>query len=125
MQIHLRDLAARCVRGLQLISALKTEGGGNAGPHMHPEPRVRILVVVCTRVFTASHRKTPDIPARNGLRLIPCSPRRPAFLPPSLRGLIRKLDTSVGVSGPHVFAVRCKQRPSSAPPRPPHPAPRP
>ena len=43
---------------------------------------------------------------RNGLRLIPCSPRRPAFLPPSLRGSIRKLDASVGASGPHVFAVR-------------------
>jgi len=38
---HLRDLAARCVRGLQLISALKTEGVGNAGRPMHPQPRVR------------------------------------------------------------------------------------
>src|ERR1700748_2277546 len=28
-----------------------------------------------------------------------------------LRSYLRPLDTSVGVSGPHVFAVRCKQRP--------------
>src|ERR1700733_11004456 len=40
-QTHLRDLATRCVRGLQLISALKTEGVGNAGRPMHPQPRVR------------------------------------------------------------------------------------
>ena len=38
---HLRILAAQCVRGLQLISALKTEGVGNAGRPMHPQPRVR------------------------------------------------------------------------------------
>jgi hypothetical protein len=34
-------LAARCVRGLQEISALKSEGVGNAGRPMHPQPRVR------------------------------------------------------------------------------------
>jgi hypothetical protein len=37
-------------------------------------------------------------------------------LPPSLRGSLRKLDTSVGVSGPHVFAVREQALSSSAPP---------
>jgi hypothetical protein len=31
--------------------------------------------------------ESPGIPARNGLRLISCSPRRPAFLPQSLCGL--------------------------------------
>jgi hypothetical protein len=41
------------------------------------------------------------------LRLISCSPRRPALLPPSPAKLAsRELDTSVGVSGPHAFAVR-------------------
>jgi hypothetical protein len=36
-----RILAAQCVRGLPKISALKTEGVGNAGRPMHPQPRVR------------------------------------------------------------------------------------
>ena len=33
--------------------ALPTEGAGNAGCQAHPQPRVRWVVVVCTRVFTA------------------------------------------------------------------------
>ena len=41
VQPHFRDLAARCARVVQLISALKTEGVGNAGCPMHPQPRVR------------------------------------------------------------------------------------
>jgi hypothetical protein len=41
VQTHFRDLAARCARVVQLISALKTEGVGNAGCPMHPQPRVR------------------------------------------------------------------------------------
>src|SRR5580704_166531 len=40
-QTHHRDLAARCVRGLLKTSALKTEGVGNGGRPMHPQPRVR------------------------------------------------------------------------------------
>jgi hypothetical protein len=53
-----------------------------------------------------SHRKSPGIPARNGLRLIPRSPWRPGFLATIAGGSLRRLDTSVGVSGPHGFAVR-------------------
>src|SRR5271154_7000829 len=53
---------------------------------------------------------------RNGLRLISCSPRRPGFFatvaPAGLN--LRKLYTSVGVSGPHDFAVRFKRRSSCA-----------
>jgi hypothetical protein len=36
----------------------------------------------------------------------------------------RRLDTSVGVSGPHVFAVRVQRSRQKHRPRPPHPAPR-
>src|ERR1700690_4106549 len=35
---------------------------------------------------------------------------------------LRKLDTSVGVSGPHDFAVRHSAARLASPPRPPHPA---
>src|SRR5260221_8226268 len=39
-----------------------------------------------------------------------------AFLPPSpAKVAFRRLDTSVGVSGPHDFAVRIKRRSSIAP----------
>jgi hypothetical protein len=41
-----------------------------------------------------------------------------------LRTCIRKLDTSVGVSGPHDFSVRLSALRPKAHPRPPHPAPR-
>jgi hypothetical protein len=47
-----------------------------------------------------------------------------AFLPPSPGGyLSAKLDTSVGASGPHDFAVRFSCTRLAPPPRPPHPAP--
>src|SRR6202012_2880124 len=84
------------------------EGVGNAGCPLHPQPRVRMVVGVCTRVFTASSPGSPDIPARNGLRLIPRSPRRSGFLasvaPKKLAS--QELDASVEASGPHDFAVR-------------------
>ncbi len=39
------------------------------------------------------------------------------------RDVSRELDTSVGVSGPHDFAVRAHAARLAAHPRPPHPAP--
>jgi hypothetical protein len=57
------------------LIALQIEGVGNAGCPMHPQPRVR-KVATCTRVFTARHRKTPGIPARNGFTDYTRSPRR-------------------------------------------------
>src|ERR1700730_5590547 len=39
------------------------------------------------------------------------------------RNSSRQLDTSVGVSGPHDFAVRFGAARLASPPRPPHPAP--
>ena len=49
---------------------------------------------------------------RNGLRLIPRSPRRPGFLATVARELLHRLDASVGASGPHGFAVRYQHRSS-------------
>jgi hypothetical protein len=47
-----------------------------------------------------------------------------AVLPPSLAQIIlRKLDASVGASGPHDFAVRSSPARLAILPRPPHPAP--
>ncbi len=55
---------------------------------------------------------------------IALSPVSRACLPPSPAGSSpRELDISVGMSGPHDFAVRLARHSSKAPKRPPHPAP--
>ena len=51
------------------------------------------------------------------------SPVTGLFCHRRLRGLLRKLDTSVGVSGPHDFAVRFRAIRQRRNLRPPHPAP--
>ena len=88
-------------------SPLKTEGVGNAGRQAHPQPRVRWVVGVCTRVFTARSPGSPDIPHAMVYGLFRALPGDRAFLPPSpAEAAFRKLDASVEASGPHVFAVR-------------------
>ena len=58
------------------------------------------------------------------LRLILRSHRRPGFLATVACGLFtRKLDASVGASGPHSFAVRISAARLASPTRPSHPAP--
>jgi hypothetical protein len=63
--IHLRIPAARSARGVQNHSPLKTEGVGNAGCPMHPQPRVR-NETKHTSVVTTGSPGSPGIPARNG-----------------------------------------------------------
>src|SRR5258705_12963750 len=100
-----------------LIYLPPKEGVGNAGCPLHPRPRVHLVVVERTRV-TTSTPESPDVPARNGfngfLRALPgdraCLPPSPAdmsCLSPVGPTQLRKLDASVGASGPHDFAVRC------------------
>ena len=58
---------------------------------MHPQPRVRFVVGVCTRVFTAEAPETSGIPHAMVLRLIRALPGDRALLPPSsLRSLLLK-----------------------------------
>jgi len=75
---------------------------------MHPQPRVRFVVGVCTRVFTAEAPDTSGIPHAMVLRLISCSPRGPGFLAPVIPEKLasQELGASVGASGPHDFTVR-------------------
>src|SRR5258708_16183563 len=80
--------------------------------------------VSCATVHKKTHtsiqvkRRQSGIPCAMVLRLISCSPRRPGFLatvaPEKLAS--QELDTSVGVSGPHDFAVRKPALSSLAPP---------
>jgi hypothetical protein len=93
-----------------------SEGAGNAGRSMRPQPRVQIK-----KAHEHSHhghtgftRHSP----RNGFNgLYRALPGDRAFLPPSSADIaFRRLDTSVGVSGPHDFAVRKSALSSLAPP---------
>jgi len=90
---------ARCARSL----ACKSESSTHASRHGH----------------TGNTRHSP----RNGLRLISRSPRGPGSFAPVVRRTVSyDLNTSVGVSGPHDFAVRFKRARLTRHQRPPHPA---
>jgi hypothetical protein len=90
VQTRLRDLAARCARGLHLSFA-PLEGVGNAGCPMHPRPRAHFVVVERTRV-TTSTPESPGIPARNGFNgLCRALPGDRALLPPSSPDIVLSL----------------------------------
>src|SRR6267378_3204623 len=100
-----------------LMNLPPKEGVGNAGCPLHPRPRVHLVLVERTRV-TTSTPESPDVPARNGFNgFLRALPGDRAVLPPSPADMfclspvgptrLRKLDASVGASGPHDFAVRC------------------
>ena len=69
------------------------------------------------------HRKHPAFPAQWFYGLYAISPVTGLFCHRHWRRLLRQLDTSVGVSGPHDFAVRLRRSRQQHHPRPPHPAP--
>jgi hypothetical protein len=78
--------------------------------------RARSLVCEMKKAHKHSHHGHTGITRhspRNGFNsLYRALPGDRAFLPPSPREVTSaKLDTSVGASGPHDFAVRRKQRP--------------
>ena len=93
---------ARCTRGL-VCKMHKANAHEHTGSAESIRPSLR-------DGFTAYNGLSPV----TGL----CCHRRPREAFAS-----QELDTSVGVSGPHDFAVRIQSRSSRAPPRPPHPAP--
>ena len=59
----------------------KSEGAGNAGCALHPRSHVQCVQEMRTRAYRSA--EASDIPCAMALRLITCSPRRTAFLPPS------------------------------------------
>jgi hypothetical protein len=80
--------------------------------------RSRACSVESTRVSHHESTGSPGIPARNGFNgFLRALPGDRALLPPSsAKVAFRRLDASVGASGPHDFAVRRKAPSSSAPP---------
>jgi len=99
------------------LSPSQTEGAGNAGCPMHPQPHAR-YGVVSMRMISRDTAESPGIPHAMVLQIIRDLPGEPGFLAPvvpsvaahrcpvGLRATPTKLDTSVGVSGPHDFSVR-------------------
>jgi len=102
----------------------RPEGVGNAGCPMHPQPRVRILAVSMHTSIHSEPPESPGIPARNGFNgflrallgdracLSPSPAESRVSGPTGPTSRFRRLDASVGASGPHDFAVR-RQAPSS------------
>jgi hypothetical protein len=100
---------------------------------MPAAPVASCAKVESTRVVATGSPGVTRHSLRNGFNgLLRALPGDRALLPPSparrvsLLGLtspFRKLDASVGASGPHGFAVRGRVIRLVTPPRPPHPAP--
>jgi hypothetical protein len=89
-----------------------------------PAAACAMVVVERTRVSQVTP-ESPGIPRAMVLTVsFVLSPGTGLSCPRRLRTCIRKLDTSVGVSGPHDFSVRLSALRPKAHPRPPHPAPR-
>jgi hypothetical protein len=119
-----RDLAAAFCSSLARIShPLKAEGAGNTGRSMRPIAACAMVVAKRTRV-SRSHRIHPAFPAQWFTAYIALSPATGLFCHRRPWSCLHELDTSVGVSGPHDFAVRLKRPRQKRHPRPPHPAPR-
>jgi hypothetical protein len=95
---------------------------GMPGAQPHPQPCVRRR-----KAHKHSHHRLAET-FRHSLRggfngFLRDLPGDRAFLPPSLaRSSIRKLDISVGISGPHDFTVRFRAARLAHPKRPSHPA---
>ena len=123
-QTQLPDLAARFARGLLSSSCpLPSEGAGNAGRLVRPQPRV---VVENTRVSHHGHTGNARHSPRNGFNgFLRALLGDRAFLSPSpvrCASIVTRLNASVEASGPHDFAVRVSTIRQERYPRPPHPA---
>src|ERR1700688_4219196 len=106
LETQVRDLAARCARGLPSISRpLRIEGARECRVHGAPAVSCACVVKVAHTSIQA-HRNHPASPHAMALRLITCSPWCTGFLATIISGSKnRGFDISVAISGPHAFAV--------------------
>src|SRR5580693_3909596 len=111
MGTQIRGPAAQFASGLCGIwPSSKTEGAGKAGCWPHPWPREVVREVVTT----GSTGQNPTFPAQwfyGFLRALPGEPGFFATIAPK-KLASQELDTSIGVSGPHDFAVRLQHHSS-------------
>ena len=112
-----RPRGAVRARALEIRSPFANKGAGNAGCPMHPQPRARFSELsMRTSIHsggTGNIRHSPRSGFNSLWRALPgdrLCPRHSlddrASLPGWARATPSKLDTSIGVSGPHALAVR-------------------
>jgi len=124
-ETYLRDLAAFARARCSLNSSPPCRGRRECRALDAPTASRTIKNKVHEHIHHRSHRNHPAFPTQWFTDYGALSPVRRAFWPPSSREVaLAKLDTSVGVPGPHVFSVRIRAVRPTALPRPPHPAPR-
>ena len=112
---RVHDPATRCARVVHL-SLAPSEGVGNAGCPLHPQPRVRFALVKSTRVneYTGITRRSRTqwfydlLRALPGDRacLTPSSADMACLKPGRARHASANLTPTTEASGPHDFAVR-------------------
>jgi hypothetical protein len=122
-QMHFRDLAAWFARAVHFVLPSRNFRGRRED-RVHAAP-----AVLCAISGGDAHtsiqvrRKHPGLPCATALRFISCSPRSGrARCHRRRRNCCRRLDASIGASGPHDFAVRLRRVRLSRHPRPSHPA---
>jgi hypothetical protein len=123
LQTHPRILAARCARALPSnFLTLQHEGAGNAGRPMRPAVSCATGTKKRTRAYR-SHRNHPTFPAQwvTAYNALTSANRAFCHRHPRETFASWEFDTSVGVSGPHVFTVRFRRARPSHRRRPPHP----
>src|SRR6202166_4942953 len=98
-----RHLFARVL--LSTSRPLQAEGAGNAGRPVRPIAACAEIVVERTRVSQVTP-ESPGIPHAMVYGLCRALPGDRLFCHRRRRNCFHRLDTSVGVPGPHVFAVR-------------------
>jgi hypothetical protein len=122
------DTTPRSRRGLRASFAefpvpLISEGAGNAGCPMHPQPRVQMK-----KAHERSHHRftgfVPAFPAQWFYGLLRALPGDHACLTPSPALLIADLTPALGRQNDTTWPYANRPRSSRALPRPPHPAPR-
>jgi hypothetical protein len=126
---RVRDLAAEDARVLLCKSRpLQSEGAGNAGCPMHPQPGVRILVVkYAHQCSQRKHRKHPASPTQWFYGLLRALPGDHRFVDPVIRATRWRLANLTPASGRQNHTASpsaTAKRSSHAPSRPSHPAPR-
>ena len=102
------DPAARIApEVMRKIKSLPKEGAGKAGRRMHPQPRVQNKKA--HEQVTTGSPETIRPSLRNGFnglfRALPGEPGFVATIPSATRKRCRRVDASVGASGPHVYIL--------------------
>src|ERR1043166_9062814 len=98
----------------------KSEGAGKTGCLLHPRSRVRFAQTKRHTSIQGSGKHS-GLPCAMALRLITCSPRRTALLPPSsAKACFRELSASTAAPEPHDFTVRLSHTRQSQLSRPSH-----